>query len=142
MKYYEFRYNTLSSQKLSHILVCWADYFEPDLLSYVKNPEAYAEKITRNALVIEAYNNNNLAGLLAIYLNTKQAYITHIAVKPEFQRTGLGKKMIETAVKKAREKGFKNIQLECFDSSLDFYLKQNFQIISQNGTKYLLCLSF
>ena len=73
------------------------------------------EKICRNALFFIAREKDTICGFCAVYANdhiSKEAYITLIAVDPLFQGKGIGRKLINTAIKKSFENGMKICKLE------------------------------
>ncbi len=141
MNLFEYKINTLSKEILSHYMNKWSDFFNPPLKSYVVSIEAYSEKIIDNACVIEAYYENELVGLLSVYLNLDIAFITQLVVIPEFQGCGLAKGLLEEAVKKAKEKKIETVELECFSSDIKaktFYIKQGFKELEQRNNKILM----
>lgn len=102
----------------------------------------YAEKISQNADIIEAYNDNKLAGFLCIYLNSKIAYVTYLIVDEKFQNCGIGSALIDKAIKMAKKRGYFSIFLECSKSNikgLNFYIKNNFKFREERDCKYLMC---
>ena len=141
MNSYKFKYNCLSYEKLHKYLKYTDKFFEPNLSSYVQDLRAYAKKIHNNALIIEAYKYNKLVGLLAIYLNSSKAFITHFCVVPSERSKGLGRILFTLAVENAQKHSCKSIELECYTSNTkaqNFYLKQGMKIIKQNNDKLLL----
>ncbi len=123
--------NTLNTQQLCCILKEWDDFLSPNLNSYVKNLNEYADKICKNAEIIEAYNPEGvLLGLLCIYLNQDIGFITHFVVQPEYQSQGIGTKLIQTAENMALERKIGKIRLECFKSNkqgVNFYVKNSYK---------------
>jgi glycosyltransferase involved in cell wall biosynthesis len=141
MNLFKFKINTLSENNLYSYLKKISNSFEPSLELQVCNLKDYASKIKNNAYIIESYFINKLVGILAIYLNSDTAYITHISISPKYQKFGLGSKMLEIAIKKTRELNYDEIKLECHKNNqkaLSFYKKNGFKIEETNKDKYLL----
>lgn len=107
----------------------------------------YAQKLRRNATTIEMWDADTLVGLCACYMNdyeTRTAYITHIAVPPQYRGCGYGKHLLETTIAAAAEKGFLRLNLEVLKTNLPaltLYQSHHFTIIEDRTTKYLMSLS-
>lgn len=77
--------------------------------------------------------NDIPVGYAAIYANdiqTKAAYITMIGVLEEYQRSGVGSKLMAACVRTAREKGMDSVRLEVLNSNqkaVSFYKKCGFR---------------
>lgn len=104
--------------------------------SPVSKRENYSElfeKIDKNAIFIAAYDEEPM-GYAAIYANNKEtrtAYITLIAVKPEFQGRKIGRALMEACEKVSNENEMKCIMLEVAKSNLKairFYEKCGFEV--------------
>lgn len=143
MNSYSIKYNTLNKEKLYQVLVEWSEFFIPELNSYVADIESYANKMHKYATIIEAYNNEELIGLLMIYLNSKTAYITNFVIKPEYKGKKLSDLLLNESILKAKKLNYENIQLECFEKNLralSFYLKHGFKMTKKNPPKILMQL--
>ncbi|HPH97761.1 MAG TPA: GNAT family N-acetyltransferase [Anaerolineaceae bacterium] len=57
------------------------------------------------------------------------AQFSHMAVKPEFQRQGIGHMLLETVEKKARELGFKKIGTMTRLTATNFYEKCGYHVV-------------
>jgi ribosomal protein S18 acetylase RimI-like enzyme len=98
---------------LRHLKAC-DRFFEPPLHTYV-NIENYTGKIFLHAVRIECWHNNELIGLVAIYLNdvkSGKGYITNVSVLPGYSGRGIAKKLLQLAIAKAAEKQFERVALE------------------------------
>ena len=88
-------------------------------------------KIDKYADFISAFKNG-VAGYAAMYANnleTKCAYITLIAVKPECQHNGIGGQLLKKCETTAIEKGMDKIRLEVLKDNFkaqNFYKKNGF----------------
>lgn len=101
------------SQIREHLNVCSNLFQKP--LSKSVNINDYSQKINKKAYTIEAWDlNNNLVGLVAIYLNDLEnlsSFITNVSVDESFQRKGISIKLLSNTILVATEKGFKTINL-------------------------------
>ncbi|HCE48231.1 MAG TPA: hypothetical protein DEQ84_06230 [Prevotellaceae bacterium] len=110
------------------------------------NLAEYANKIRQNATTIEMWNADTLVGLCACYMNdyaTQTAYITHIAISPQYRGFGYGKYLLEQTIAVAIEKGFLYLNLEVLKTNipaLTLYQSYHFTIIEDRNTKYLMSL--
>jgi len=89
--------------------------FNPPLSSQIESIEKYVEKLKNNAVIFEAWDNDELIGLVAAYLNnyeTKIGFITSVIVSRKYQKQGIAKILLEKTIDFAKEKGFEKIHLE------------------------------
>lgn len=106
--------------------------FEPPLSSYV-DIDSYADKLINNAYISVLEHNDRFVGLYAIYLNNineKIAYLTSIAVLPEYKGYGFSKILMEDALNQAKEKGMCLFKLEVvanYTRAIRFYEKHGFR---------------
>lgn len=111
------------------------DFFVPTLSVRV-NINEYVQKLYNFSERFEAWDDSRskLIGLLAIYLNnnTECCFISNISVSKEYQRKAIATKLINMAIKKAKSRHFKKIQLEVDTSNvhaIDFYKHIGFKEI-------------
>jgi aminoglycoside 3-N-acetyltransferase I len=94
--------------------------------------ESHVEKLLQNpAFVVLAvfYNGEIIGGLTAYelpmyYADVAELYIYDIAVKPPFQRMGVGKRLLDTIKAYCREVGIKLLFVDASEAdkdALDFY---------------------
>ncbi|WP_102028702.1 GNAT family N-acetyltransferase [Salirhabdus sp. Marseille-P4669] len=108
------------------------------LLSKVSNIEKYAMKLSKNADVIalQKIDEGSVVGLIAFYANdftTKESFITHIALHPEYQNMHLGKKLLELCLDISIVRGMQKVKLEVKNFNIHairFYYKNGFEKIS------------
>ena len=93
-----------------------SDTWMAPALSQRTDLSQFAEKILRHGVVAMAVHANGTAvGMVAFYCNDVirgRAYITHLAVDPEYRRCGLGKKLTEFAMRYSQSRGMNSIALE------------------------------
>lgn len=91
------------------------------------------DKLTSNACVLYAYRENIL-GYIAFYANRpEEAYISLIAIKPEYQGDGIGSYLLKVSEIIIKERGISKIKLEVRKnnkSAIGFYKHLGFNIIS------------
>jgi ribosomal protein S18 acetylase RimI-like enzyme len=128
---YTLRHNTASIDQIRSHLREVDECFIPSLSTKV-DIEAYAEKISRNADTIEAWQGNHLVGVVAVYLNDADritAYITNVSVAPSLCGSGVADKMMYECFDLAENRGFQEIILEVnIDNqrAINFYIKNGF----------------
>lgn len=88
--------------------------FVPSLSSRVDLAE-YAHKLANRSTRIEAWLDDELVGLVAVYCSDGErpvAFVTSVSVVPECTRRGIGKLLLENAVSLSRSRGVQQIELE------------------------------
>lgn len=106
--------NTLRKQLMDSNSHFYFIYFNKKRAGYIKLNEYHSQT--------EAHNINDLE-------------IERIYIKKEFKRMGLGRKLIDFSLKKAKEKGKENVWLGVWEknqAAINFYTTLGFKIISQH----------
>jgi ribosomal protein S18 acetylase RimI-like enzyme len=101
------------AQIAAHLLQCEAD-FVPPLSNRVDIP-VYAQKVATKAARFEAWGNNVLVGLVAMYSDdqaTHRAYITSVSVLRVWKRRGIGERLMRDSMAHARQAGMVKVSLE------------------------------
>jgi N-acetylglutamate synthase-like GNAT family acetyltransferase len=77
-----------------------------------------------------ALDNNKALGAISIYLNPRTAKIETIAIDPEMQGKGLGKRLVDFAKEYAQDLGIHKLKVEsfCQYGVREFYEKCGFQM--------------
>jgi len=131
-RYIHYKMNTISTDILKTFYENNNKTFYPELSVQVSSISDYIEKIKNNAEIFEAYDNDLLIGVVAIYLNnleTKTGFITSVIIDKEYHKNGIGSELIKNAINYAKEKGFKKITLEVFSNNvlaIKLYSKNGF----------------
>jgi len=131
MKGIEVRINSVSLNTLINFYN-ENDIFNPPLSSQVTSIEEYIMKLKNNAVIFEAWDNNELVGLVAAYLNnyeTKIGFITSVIVSQKYQKQGIAKRLLKKAVEFAKDKGFEEFHLKVHRENIgaiNLYKKNNF----------------
>ncbi|MCB9261537.1 MAG: GNAT family N-acetyltransferase [Flavobacteriales bacterium] len=86
----------------------------------------------KNQYHIGATNGETLVGILLLkVLSTDLVKMRQVAVKPNFQNQGVGKKMVLFSEEFAKAIGFKTIELNARKVAVEFYLSQGYHIVSE-----------
>lgn len=136
-------YNTISENTLRDYLLSISDLFKPHLCDIV-NIKEYAKKIFNNAIIIEAWDKNQLIGIIACYANNHQngeAYITSVSIIKEYQGKGIAQLMLQELYKVLKNRKFTKINLEVSKhniNALNLYIKEGFKFKVENTQSYIL----
>lgn len=92
------------------------------------------ERVTRSlrqpeTLVLAARDRAVLAGFAIMQFGEERAHLSLLAVRPDYRRQGVARRMLDWLSASALTAGISGIQLELRESNLDarrFYLKQGF----------------
>lgn len=132
---FEFVFDTL--RKMSSL-------FTPPI-SESLNIEAYAKKLSDKAEFVVCMDGDDLLGFVAYYLNQseRQVYVTLICVDVRYQALGIGGKMLEHMVMRAKsiDKHYDTVALEVNKHNVKahgFYLKHGFVEQEDRGEKLLM----
>ena len=118
------------AQITAHLLQCDTD-FVPQLSNRV-DISAYAQKVADKAARFEAWRDNVLLGLVAMYSDdqaTRRAYITSVSVLRAWKRQGIGERLIRDGMAHARQAGMVKMSLEvgnCNGAAIHLYKKFGF----------------
>jgi len=87
--------------------------FQPPLSSRV-DLAAYADKLASHARRVEAWHDDTLAGLIAMYANgaTQEGFITNVSVLPEHQGQGIAGKLLTRVLALATDLRLCRLRLE------------------------------
>lgn len=85
-----------------------------------------------------------MLGFIAFYANdvkNKRAFVSSIAIDPEFCRQGIGKRLFEGAMKVASDKGMDEICLEVDSGNLsayDFYRTMGLSVMKTSEESFIM----
>lgn len=118
-----------------HLKKC-STSFIPPLDSYV-HITTYASKIYEKSVRFEAYNEDELIGLIAMYENdvSKTGYITNVSVDPDYIGGAHGRSLLQNCIQYSLDKGYRKVMLEVSkdnERAIKFYTKYGFK---QTDTK-------
>ncbi len=84
----------------------------------------------KDEIHIVAIQNDNVLGVVVLKMIDAQTIkMRQVAVDSQYQKSGIGKKMVVFSELYARKHGFRIIELHARDVAKDFYLKLDYQII-------------
>lgn len=128
-----YNFNTSSQEQiLQHLLTCEQQFIPP--LSEKVNILDYSKKIKHSATTCEAWYNEKLVGLLAIYCNDfseYKAFITNVSTLPDFTGMRIATNLMAKTIDMVKTLGFREITLEVNkenSSAINLYKKCNFEI--------------
>lgn len=90
----------------AQILACLKEIFASQQLSAIQLAEAATQSIS-----LGAYLAGELVGGIVIKRNYQTAHVSQLAVKPTYQRLGVGRQLLQAGEKQAKERGAKTITL-------------------------------
>lgn len=131
---------------VQHLTQC-DNNFVPALSSTV-NIQGYAQKLLTNAERLEAWEQNQLIGLVAAYMNDlgkETAFITNVSVLPEYSSKGIATRLLNQSINQAKEKGFKKVALEVSAGNpvaLALYRKMDFTTEEMEKSNMLTMLKY
>ena len=130
-----------ASQLLAHLSRC-SDHYYPPLAARVDLGQ-YSERLTQRATRFEAWDGDELVGLVAAYLNpaTRDCFITNVSVVPTHFRQGLAAKLLQTCLKAAEALGLETASLEVSDRTepaMQLYRRAGFETSARTGDQLLM----
>jgi len=128
------RINTATAMQIAEHLRFGESDFVEHLMEQV-NIEGYAIKIKKYGCTFEAWNDNQLIGLVAAYLNKEKrtGFITNVSVLPGWQSCGIGNQLLRHCIGNLEEAGVEQIALEVLsvrEKAMRLYSKHGFIISS------------
>lgn len=92
-----------------------------------KYPEELQKAISNSHRVVSAWDGKKLIGLTnSISDGTLNVYFPYLLVKPEYQKRGIGKKLVETILEEYKDYARKVLIAEGY--AVDFYKKFGFKV--------------
>ena len=85
-----------------------------------------AAAATSDFLVAES--NGELVGVLLSTFDGFSHFVSHMAVAPGHERRGIGRRLLEELVRRARERGGRNVVVASWLTAAGFYHKQGFRV--------------
>lgn len=135
---YNINHSTFEQVK-THLTLCNKEFIPP-LETYV-NIHDYSLKIYSLSTKFEAYDkNNNLVGLIAIYLNklNKTSFITNVSVFSKYYGKKIAEKLLSNCLFFLKKNDYTSVTLEVnIDNkpAISFYKKNLFTIIKNKNNK-------
>ncbi len=101
--------------------------------SYDKHPEFLNHIVEDSAVFVGAFLEKNLIGIgRALSDLASDAYIQDVAVLKEFRGKGIGRKIIQTLIKKLKENGVDWIGLVAQPGTSSFYEELGFEVLKDH----------
>lgn len=134
----------INSAKLSdihsHLVLCNQEFVPP--LEQRIDISIYSNKIFEKATLVEAWDNDLLIGLVAIYINQEsKSFITNVSVNSSHQGKGIAKELVKNTIEFAVSKKSLIIELEVNhlnNSAILLYKKFDFIPIGNNDNNLIM----
>jgi ribosomal protein S18 acetylase RimI-like enzyme len=133
----EYKLNSANPSDIStHLKVC-DNQFVPVLSSRI-NIHEYSSKLFDKAVTFEAWYQNELVGLIAVYFSnveSGEAFISNVSVVDRFNGQGIAKRMLENCILYAQQNNFNSLILEVNKLNLvaiNFYQRNLFSEFEAN----------
>lgn len=140
MKMVHITINQSSSTEIARFLSDNSRAFNPPFSSSV-DVDAYAQKLTRHATMVELRAEHGLVGILAAYINTqtKVAYVPYICVASDMAGQGCGKALLNELYQHCGECDYVELEVRIENqSAIRFYTNNGFRIVEDRGEKYYM----
>ena len=127
------------SEKIRFILKCNRAFGES--ICNCENGPAWIRKLCQFSVITGVYCNGNISAYCAMYVNdkkTQQAYISMFAVYPDYQKLGIGQRLMNECVDFAKRQRMRSIKLEVRDeniSAIRFYEKNGYIFSGKRGSE-------
>jgi ribosomal-protein-alanine N-acetyltransferase len=99
-------------------------------LPWTWTPERVARNLRQpETVVLTARDAERLAGFAIMQFGEERAHLSLLAVRPDYQRQGVGRRMLEWLAESALTAGIASVHLELRESNRDarrFYINQGF----------------
>lgn len=126
-----------SVEEIFKYLTLNSNVFIPELKSRIDIRE-FSRKISVYGTHFWAYHNDKPVGFMACYLNdpgNELGYISTISVTKDWQRLGIGSRLLDAGVQYASEREFRRVALEvrnCNSAAAYFYMSRGFRLVRQD----------
>ena len=104
--------------------------------------EAYAKKMADYSILFEAWFDEKLIGMVAMYLNeNKQGYITNVSVYNEYSGNGIAKQIFVNLMEYTKANNISEIKLEVSAiniAAINLYKNFGFESIEEKNNQILM----
>ncbi len=141
----EYKKNTATEVEILDHLKKSDQQFIPQLSSRV-NLEVYAQKLSKFADNFEVWVDNELAGIVAAYMNDRlegRAFISNVSVLEKFTGKGYASRLLENCIQDAKSNCFKEVVLEVNSNNqpaCSLYYKKGFRLKENHNDIFKLIL--
>jgi N-acetylglutamate synthase-like GNAT family acetyltransferase len=91
------------------------------------------KSISNSWFTVCAYVENDLVGFGRVISDgVHHAFVVDIIVDPDYQRHGIGKRIVERLIEKCKESKIRDIQAFSTEETAGFYSKSGFEISAHN----------
>ena len=136
-----YKINTTSADTIFKHLNHCNNQFVPALSTRV-SLEAYAKKMVNCAILFEAWADEKLIGMVAMYLNEqKNGYITNVSVYDEYGGKGIAKQIFVNLMEYAKANNISEIKLEVSEiniPAINLYKNFGFESIEEKNNQIIM----
>jgi ribosomal protein S18 acetylase RimI-like enzyme len=101
---------------------------------YKASPDELEQANKNSWLVISAYDGNKLVGFGRVVTDfVLHAIIFDMIILPDYQGQGIGSMILDTLVRRCKERGIRDIQLFCAKGKRAFYEKNGFEVRAEDA---------
>jgi ribosomal protein S18 acetylase RimI-like enzyme len=102
-----------------------------ELVNWDSRVEKFKKKLGNTYLCVACFANDELIGYVDVVSDgIDDAYIRDLVVHPDYQRRGIGSKLLEMVINRVKSDGIKMINVVFEPRLTAFYKKASFVIIS------------
>lgn len=136
-----YKLNTASEVNiLTHLIHC-NNQFVPALSTRV-SLETYAKKIANYAILFEAWFDEKLIGMVAMYLNeNKHGYITNVSVYNEYRGNGIAKQIFVNMMDYTKANNISEVKLEVSViniAAINLYKNFGFESLEEKNNQIIM----
>ena len=114
--------------------------FEPNLSSYV-DLDKYSIKLAKLAVRYEFFEKTSLIGLIAVYQNLSDVYISNFSIEKNYLGKGLSKILMDAFILDSTVENLKRVSLEVNKENkraINFYTKNGFGVEQKKNDLIIL----
>jgi len=91
------------------------------------------DDLESNGIHLVCLDNKKVIGTGRLNINKTMCVISQMAIKPTYQKQGIGAQILNELLKYSTEKGISKIKLSARETAINFYERFNFEVC---GNKY------
>lgn len=124
------------------IEICVQEFGFEEWNEDIKNMDNHEYKSNNGNFWLAINDKNEIIGTIAVKnQGNDKALLKSLYVKKEYRKNGIAKKLFHKSMEFTIQKGYKNIELETYDSfkqAIKFYLKNGFVIKQHIENQYVM----
>ena len=137
-----FKYNNAEKNDIfSHLRKCNKVFVER--IEQRIDLKEYSVKLFNRAINIEVWDGNKLIGLISIYKNDFNGFVSNVSVVENYNKKGIASALIKQLIEYSKNNEISNLKLEVDKNNeiaIRLYKKFDFEIISEYKESYIMNL--